>query len=80
MSTPSEFSSFQTLFQAACKEYGDRTGTNYAEHPLAVQLQTCDSFDSLIALLQGQARGFREFRGSEGKVVISLHRTKSIFY
>ena len=75
MSTPSESSVFQALFQAACKEYETRTGTNIIEHPLAIQLQTCNSFESLISLLQGQARAFREFRWSDGKVIISLNHT-----
>ncbi|KAI0251510.1 hypothetical protein BJV78DRAFT_423406 [Lactifluus subvellereus] len=70
MSTPSECSVFQVLFQAACKEYEIRTGTNLIEHPLAIQLQTCNSFESLISLLQGQARAFHEFRRSDRKAVV----------
>ncbi|KAI0251727.1 hypothetical protein BJV78DRAFT_404848 [Lactifluus subvellereus] len=69
MSAPSEVSVFQALFQAACKEYEDRTGTNLIEHPLAIQLQTCHSFESLIALLQEQARAFHEFRRGDDKGV-----------
>ena len=65
---------FQVLFQAACKEYESRTGTNFIEHTLAIQLQTCTSFESLISLLRGQARAFHEFRWSNGKVItISLN-------
>jgi hypothetical protein len=75
MSTPSEPSVFGALFQAACKEYGDRTGKNLAEHPLAIQLQACHSFESLVTLIQEQARAFREFRISHDKVTISLNHT-----
>jgi hypothetical protein len=70
MSTFSESSVFQALFQAACKKYG-----NLTEHPLAIQLQACHSFESLIALVQEQARAFREFRGSESKVMMSFNDT-----
>ena len=71
MSAPSESSVFQALFQAACKEYAGRTGTNLDQHPLALQLQTCDSFGSLISLLQDQAQAFDESRDGD-KVMISL--------
>ena len=73
MSVPSEYAVFQALFQAACKEYEDRTGTDLIEHPLAIQLQTCRSFESLIALLQEQARAFHQFRGGDDKVTVSLN-------
>ena len=73
MSAPSEYSVFQALFQAACKEYEGRTRTALIEHPLAIHLQTCRSFESLIALLQEQARAFHEFRGGDDKVMVSLN-------
>ncbi|KAH9965039.1 hypothetical protein BGW80DRAFT_1255032 [Lactifluus volemus] len=60
-----ESSVFQVLFQAAWKEYENRTGTNFDQHPLIHQLQTCHSFESLISLLQGQAQTFDEFRSGE---------------
>jgi hypothetical protein len=69
MSAHSESSVFQALFRAAWKEYEDRTGTSLNEHPLAIQLQTCHSFESLLALLQEQARTFHEFRGGDHKVM-----------
>jgi hypothetical protein len=75
MSTPSESSVFHALFQAACKEYSDRSGTNLIEHPLASQLQACNSFESLISLLREQARAFREFRGRDLNVTILLNLT-----
>ena len=64
MSTP-ESSVFQVIFQAARKEYENRTGTNFDQHPLIHQLQTCHSFESLISLLQGQAQTFDEFRSGD---------------
>jgi hypothetical protein len=75
MSTDSESSIFRALFQAACEEYNGRSGTNISEHPFAIQLQECHSIESLIALLQRQARGFREFQGRDGEVVILPNHT-----
>ena len=73
MSALSEDSVFQALFQSACKEYEERTRTDLIDHPLAIQLQTCRSFESLIALLQEQARAFHQFRGGNDKVMVSLN-------
>jgi hypothetical protein len=77
MSAHSESSVFQALFRAARKEYEDRMRTNLNEHPLATQLQTCHSFESLIALLQQQARTFDEFRGDD-KVMVSLSHSMCV--
>ena len=73
MNSPSESPVFQALFQAARKGYEEQTGANFIEHPLAVQLQTCHTFECLIVLLQEQARAFHEFRAGDGKVMISLN-------
>jgi hypothetical protein len=73
MSDPSESFGFQALFQAACKEYEDRSGTNLTEHPLAIQLQTCRSFDSLAALLREQARAYHTLRGGGDRVMVLLN-------
>jgi len=53
------------LFEAALQRYEEQTKMPLAKHPLAEQLQNCDSVDSVIAVLQDQARAFSEFRGSD---------------
>jgi hypothetical protein len=51
-----------------------------ANHPLAEQLQTCDSVESVAAVLREQTQAFEEFRGKDKvlkplKVAISvLHK------
>jgi hypothetical protein len=58
--------------------YEKATGIRLAEHPLAVRLQSCNSIESIAALLhQDEARAFSEFRGSD-RVTKSIFRTVSI--
>ena len=56
---------FQVLFESALKDYENKTGISLANHPLAEQLQNCQSVDSVTTLLQEQARAFSEIRGSD---------------
>ena len=53
------------LFKSALQAYEKKTGIALAEHPLAVQLQSCDSAESITTLLQGQAQVFSESRRSD---------------
>jgi hypothetical protein len=73
MNQPSSGSStFQALFDAALEDYKDKTGNTLTEHPIAKQLETSESVDSITAILQEQAQGFREFRENDGKLMKAL--------
>ena len=72
MSHTSSSSSFQLLFNAALQDYANQTGTKLDEHPLAKQLESCDTVDSITSVLQEHARKFHEFRGEDGKIMKSL--------
>ena len=52
--TPSSSSNFQAIFSAAVKAYEKRTKKDLLLHPLASQLQACNSPESILAILQGQ--------------------------
>jgi DUF438 domain-containing protein len=73
MATISEPSMFQSLFQSALEEFEKETKINLAGHPLAVQLQCCNSVESITELLHNQARTFRQFRGSDNKLMTVLN-------
>ena len=45
---------FETIFTAALDEYKEQTKIDIASHPLATQLQSCDSSSAIIALLKNQ--------------------------
>ena len=77
---PSSSSSFQDLFNDALQNYQIQTGTELIKHPLAKQLELCDSVDSIIAILQDQAHIFREFGGDNGKVMKSVKYSVNTLY
>jgi hypothetical protein len=80
MSHTSSSSPFQLLFNAALQDYANQTGTKLAEHPLAKQLDNCDSEDSITSVLQEHARKFHEFRGEDGKIMKSLKCAVHVLY
>jgi hypothetical protein len=80
MSQSSSSSSFQALFNAALQDYANRTGTKLDDHPIAKQLEKCDSVDSISSLLQDHARKFSDFRGEDGKIMKSLKRAVHVLY
>ena len=80
MSHPSPSSTFQSLFDVALQDYENQTGTKLADHPLAKQLEACNSVDSVASFLQERARAFHEFRGEDGKFMRSLKRVVHVLY
>jgi len=77
MSQPSS-TTLQALFDAALRDYKDKTGNTLTDHPIAKQLETCESVDSIIAILQEQARSFREFRENDGKLMKALNSSVDV--
>ena len=78
MSQPSSF--FQDLFDTALQEYQNQTRCNLIEHPFAKQFETCDSVQSITAILQQQAQIFCKFRGDDGKFMKSLKSSVDVLY
>ena len=52
--------SFQTLLESALLRYETKTGITLFEHPLALQLQSCNSFEGFNDILQHNAKDIRE--------------------
>ena len=68
---------FRSLLMSALTQYEKKTGITLAEHPLAIQLQSCHSIESTTALLQGQAQAFNKLRGRD-RAIKSIKNTLSI--
>jgi len=49
------FSTFSSIFDAASKEYKKKIGQDLQTHPLAAELDHCDSPDAILKVLQKQA-------------------------
>ncbi len=74
---------FQPSFDSALRAYQEKTDITLAEHPLAVQLQSCDSAESIITiLLQGEPPAFSNFQEKDRitksiKTIVSVLTTLS---
>jgi hypothetical protein len=66
------------LFEAALQDYQKQTGIALAK-PLAEQLQSCDSVESITAVLREQAEAFSESRGNDN-VLKPLKKAVSVLY
>jgi len=73
-------SRLQLLFDAALQNYEKQTRMKLLDHPFAKQLENCHSVDSVMDILQQQARAMTEFRGDDGKVVKSLKRVVHVVH
>ena len=71
----SSSSRMQFIFEAALEAYERQTGMRLIDHPFAVQLENCNSVESITAVLQEQAQSFNQFRGDDGKVMKLLKST-----
>ena len=79
MSNPSA-TNLQFLFDAALQNYEKQSGMKLIDQPLAKQLENCNSVDSVMEILQHQASALTQFRGNDGKVMISLNRAVHILH
>lgn len=70
----------QLLFDSALQSYEKQTGMKLIDHPLARQLENCHSVDSIMDILQQQARTLTEFRGDDGKVMRPLKRVVHVLH
>jgi hypothetical protein len=61
---------FQSLFDSALQDYGVKTGVPLTQHPLAVDLQSCQSVDDITALLQCQVQAFGDFQEKDRMMTV----------
>ena len=80
MATLHELSNFESLFQSALEEYEVQTEINLVRHPLAAQLESCNTVESITEVLQGQAQSFRELPEGNNKIVTLLKQTVQILH
>jgi hypothetical protein len=76
MSDPSHF---RVLFEAAFRDYETQTGKALANHPLAEKLQSCDSVESVTAVLREQTETSSEIQGKD-KVLKPLKNVVSVLH
>ena len=64
-SSSSSSSNFQLIINNALDTYKSRTRNDLRDHPLATQLQACDSPTAILALLQQQVQGQDQSRSTD---------------
>ena len=71
-------SRFHTIFQAALRSYQQQTKKDLLEHPLASQLQSCNSNTAIRALLQAQVREFDKSHSGDERLTKWLDPTVNV--
>ena len=73
-------SNFQSIFDAAVKAYERKTKNDLLAHPLAAQLQACDSPGDILAALQEKVKEFDQSRGADERLSQWLDPTINVLY
>ena len=71
---------FQLIFNNALKAYEKRTKNDLVAHPLAAQLQACNSSSDILAVLQQQAEPLGQSRITDERWTKWLDPTVDILY
>ncbi|KAF8258024.1 hypothetical protein EI94DRAFT_1207398 [Lactarius quietus] len=83
MSLPSSsasISNFQAIFNAALKAYEKKTKKDLLAHPLAAQLQACNSPSDILAVLQDKVNEFDQSRSADERLSKWLNPTINVLY
>ena len=66
-------SDFESILDSAFKEalskYKKKTGKDLLDHPLATKIQECDTVDTILAIFQGQAEAFQQFKDGDQRLM-----------
>ncbi|KAF8261137.1 hypothetical protein EI94DRAFT_1705763 [Lactarius quietus] len=81
-STPTSTSSsnFRAIFVAALEKYRQKTKTDLLTHPLATQLQSCNSSSDILAVLHNKVDEFEQSRSNNERLSRWLNSTINILY
>jgi hypothetical protein len=58
-------SQFKAVLDAALGEYKTKTGKDLKDNPLAKELQSCESSEAVLAIIQREAKAFDKFRDGD---------------
>jgi hypothetical protein len=78
--TSSSSSNFQLIINNALNTYKKRTKNDLRAHPLAAQLQSCESPSAILAVLQEQAQGLDQSRSTDERWTKWLDPTVNVLY
>jgi len=78
--TASSSSNFQQIFNNALEAYERCTKNDLLAHPLAAQLQACDSPSAILAVLQKQVEDLNQSRNTDHKWTKWLDPTVNVLF
>ena len=76
----SSTSTFQSIFNASLQAYENKTKSKLFDHPLANQLQLCDSPIAVLSALQDLIQQFDQRRTSDDRLKTWLNPTVNVLY
>jgi hypothetical protein len=79
-SSSSPPSNFQLIINDALDTYKKRTKKDLCTHPLAAQLQTCESSSAILVVFQQQVQGLDQSRSADQRWTKWLDPTISVLY
>jgi len=79
-SSSSSSPNFQLIFNNALKVYEKRTKKDLLAHPLAAQLQACESPSSILSILQQQVQDLDQSRNTDDRWTKWLDPTVNVLY
>jgi hypothetical protein len=79
-SIASSSSNFQSVFNAALEAYEKKTKCKLISHPLAAQLQSCDSPTAILSVLQDIIQKFDHHRSNDERLTNWLNPTVNVLY
>ncbi len=80
LSTATSSIDFETIFGAALEAYKKQTRKDIASHPLAAQLQSCDSPSAILAVLRAQVQAFDQSQSAGEKLTKWLDPTVNVLF
>ncbi|KAI9454246.1 hypothetical protein BJY52DRAFT_1225217 [Lactarius psammicola] len=80
LATATSSTNFEAIFTSALRAYKKQTKKDIASHPLAAQLQTCDSPESILSVLQAQVQVFDQSRSADERFTKWLDPTVNVLY
>jgi hypothetical protein len=79
-SNASSSSNFQLVLNASLEAYEKKTKCKLLSHPLAAQIQTCDSPTAILHVLQELIQQFDHRRRSDERLTDWLNPIVNVFY
>jgi hypothetical protein len=73
-------SNLDSIFNAALQAYKKKTGKDITTHPLATELQSCHSPDTILAVLRRQTPSLDQFRSREERFTKCLTPIINVLY